>query len=97
MRGNIRSNQVKESRTEKKNKIPYPDFGVATSAKEAVELSSKLNFPILVRPSYVLGGQGMKIVINKEELEEHVVVLLSKIPNNKNMSFQFYTDLVIID
>jgi len=67
----------------KKNKIPYPDFGVATSAKQAVELSSKLNFPILVRPSYVLGGQGMKIVINKEELEEHVVELLSKIPNNK--------------
>ena len=67
----------------KKNKIPYPDFGVATSAKEAVELSSKLNFPILVRPSYVLGGQGMKIVINNEELEEHVVDLLSKIPNNK--------------
>ncbi len=67
----------------KKNKIPYPDFGVATNAKEAVKLSSKLNFPILVRPSYVLGGQGMKIVINKEELEEHVVDLLSKIPNNK--------------
>ena len=67
----------------KKNKIPYPDFGVATSAKEAVKLASKLNFPILVRPSYVLGGQGMKIVINKEELEEHVVDLLSKIPNNK--------------
>ncbi len=67
----------------KKNKIPYPDFGVATSAKEAVELSSKLDFPILVRPSYVLGGQGMKIVINKEDLEEHVVDLLSKIPNNK--------------
>ena len=67
----------------KDNKIPYPDFGVATSAKEAVELSAKLNFPILVRPSYVLGGQGMKIVINKEELEEHVVDLLSKIPNNK--------------
>ena len=67
----------------KNNNIPYPDFGVATSAKEAVELSNKLNFPILVRPSYVLGGQGMKIVINKEELEEHVVDLLSKIPNNK--------------
>ena len=67
----------------KDNNIPYPDFGVATSAKEAVELSDKLSFPILVRPSYVLGGQGMKIVINKEELEEHVVDLLSKIPNNK--------------
>ena len=71
------------SNLRKDNNIPYPDFGVATSAKEAVELSDKLNFPILVRPSYVLGGQGMKIVINKEELEEHVVDLLSKIPNNK--------------
>jgi carbamoyl-phosphate synthase large subunit len=67
----------------KKNDIPYPDFGVATNSKEAVELSTKLNFPILIRPSYVLGGQGMKIVINKEELVEHVEDLLSKIPNNK--------------
>ncbi|MBT3689563.1 MAG: carbamoyl-phosphate synthase large subunit [Cryomorphaceae bacterium] len=67
----------------KENKIPYPDFGVASSANEAVELSSKLNFPILIRPSYVLGGQGMKIVINEEELVEHVEDLLSKIPNNK--------------
>ena len=67
----------------KKNDIPYPDFGVATNSKEAVDLSSKLNFPILIRPSYVLGGQGMKIVINKEELVEHVEDLLSKIPNNK--------------
>ncbi|MDA0330596.1 MAG: carbamoyl-phosphate synthase large subunit [Bacteroidetes bacterium] len=73
----------------KNNNIPYPDFGVATSAKEAVELSKKLNFPILVRPSYVLGGQGMKIVINKEELEEHVVDLLSKIPNNKLLLDQY--------
>ncbi|MDG2396379.1 MAG: carbamoyl-phosphate synthase large subunit [Flavobacteriaceae bacterium] len=67
----------------KKNKIPYPDFGVAQNAEEALELSKKLDFPILVRPSYVLGGQGMKIVINKEELEAHVVDLLRKIPNNK--------------
>ena len=67
----------------KENKIPYPDFGVASSANEAVELSSKLNFPILIRPSYVLGGQIMKIVINEEELVQHVEDLLSKIPNNK--------------
>ena len=65
------------------NNIPYPEFGVAESADEALELADKLNFPLLVRPSYVLGGQGMKIVINKEELEEHVVDLLRKIPNNK--------------
>ena len=67
----------------KKNNIPYPDFGVAETAEEALKLTEKLNFPILVRPSYVLGGQGMKIVINKEDLEAHVVDLLRKIPNNK--------------
>ena len=75
----------------KENNIPYPNFGVATNAEEAVELSSKLNFPILIRPSYVLGGQGMKIVINKEELVDHVVDLLSKIPNN-NLLLDNYLD-----
>ncbi|MFT6369966.1 MAG: carbamoyl-phosphate synthase large subunit, partial [Maribacter sp.] len=65
------------------NNIPFPEFGVAETAEEALILSDKLDFPLLVRPSYVLGGQGMKIVINKEELEEHVVDLLHKIPNNK--------------
>ncbi|WP_224483281.1 carbamoyl-phosphate synthase large subunit [Robertkochia aurantiaca] len=67
----------------KDNNIPYPEFGVAQTADEALKLADELNFPILVRPSYVLGGQGMKIVINKQELEEHVVDLLRKIPNNK--------------
>ena len=75
----------------KENNIPYPDFGVATNAEEALELSLKLNFPILIRPSYVLGGQGMKIVINKEELVDHVVDLLSKIPNN-NLLLDNYLD-----
>jgi len=67
----------------KENNIPYPDFGVAETAEDAIKLTEKLDFPILVRPSYVLGGQGMKIVINKEDLEAHVVDLLRKIPNNK--------------
>ena len=67
----------------KDNNIPYPEFGVAQTADQALELADKLDFPILVRPSYVLGGQGMKIVINKEDLEAHVVDLLQKIPNNK--------------
>ncbi|MDG1573483.1 carbamoyl-phosphate synthase large subunit [Robiginitalea sp. M366] len=67
----------------KDNDIPYPQFGVAESADQALELADELKFPLLVRPSYVLGGQGMKIVINKEELEAHVVDLLRKIPNNK--------------
>ncbi len=67
----------------KENDIPYPQFGVAETADEALKLADQLKFPLLVRPSYVLWGQGMKIVINKEELEEHVVDLLRKIPNNK--------------
>jgi carbamoyl-phosphate synthase large subunit len=67
----------------KDNNIPYPEFGVAENADQALALADELDFPILVRPSYVLGGQGMKIVINKEELEQHVVDLLRKIPNNK--------------
>ena len=62
--------------------IPYPKFDTATTAAEALAVADELDFPILIRPSYVLGGQGMKIVINKEELEEHVVNLLRKIPNN---------------
>ena len=67
----------------KKHDIPYPKFAVAETAEEAIEISKDLNFPILVRPSYVLGGQGMKIVINEEELEHHIVNLLKDMPGNK--------------
>jgi carbamoyl-phosphate synthase large subunit len=63
--------------------IPFPKFGIAESAEEATNLADTLDFPLLVRPSYVLGGQGMKIVINKQELEEHVIDLLKSIPGNK--------------
>ncbi|MHC5309494.1 carbamoyl-phosphate synthase large subunit [Myroides sp. LJL116] len=62
--------------------IPFPRFGVAKTAEKALELADELDFPLLVRPSYVLGGQGMKIVINKKELEEHVIELLNSIPGN---------------
>jgi carbamoyl-phosphate synthase large subunit len=67
----------------KENNIPYPQFDIATTADEAAAIADVLDFPILVRPSYVLGGQGMKIVINKAELEKHVVDLLSRMPGNQ--------------
>ena len=63
--------------------IPYPKFGVVEDAEQAVEISRALGFPLLVRPSYVLGGQSMKIVINETELENHVVEILRQIPENK--------------
>ncbi len=67
----------------KDNNIPYPQFGVIEDAEEAITLSKTLGFPLLVRPSYVLGGQSMKIVINEEELEQHVVKLLHDLPGNQ--------------
>ncbi len=63
--------------------IPYPEFGTIHNTDEALELCKTLGFPLLVRPSYVLGGQGMKIVINEKELEQHVVNVLRDIPNNE--------------
>lgn len=66
----------------KENNVPYPEFGVIHDAEEAIELSKRIGFPLLVRPSYVLGGQNMKIVINERELEEHVVDLFNDFPGN---------------
>lgn len=67
----------------KKLDIPYPKYGVAETAEEAIEIAREVGYPVLVRPSYVLGGQGMSIVINEEELEHAVVDLLRKIPGNR--------------
>ena len=67
----------------KENKIPYPEYGTIETATDAIELSRKIGFPLLVRPSYVLGGQSMKIVINEKELEEHVVDLIKDKPEGK--------------
>jgi len=63
--------------------IPYPKYGAVETAEEAIELSRELGYPLLVRPSYVLGGQGMKIVINEEELEKHVVNIFRDMPDNR--------------
>lgn len=67
----------------KEQEIPYPQYGTIEDAESAVELSKDIGFPLLVRPSYVLGGQSMKIVINEQELEEHVVNLLKDKPDGK--------------
>ena len=63
--------------------IPYPEYGTAFTVDEAVEVANKVGYPVLVRPSYVLGGQRMRIVINDEEVEKAVISLLKHIPGNK--------------
>jgi len=66
-----------------KNNIPFPKYGVVESAEQALVLADQLGFPLLVRPSYVLGGQKMKIVINKDELEHHVVDIINEMGSNQ--------------
>jgi carbamoyl-phosphate synthase large subunit len=63
--------------------IPYPNYGVAEDADEAIAVAKVVGYPVLVRPSYVLGGQGMKIVINDEDLEKAVIDLLGDLPGNR--------------
>lgn len=67
----------------KELEIPYPEYGTAFTVDEAIEVANKVGYPVLVRPSYVIGGQRMRIVINDEELEKAVVSLLKHIPGNK--------------
>ena len=63
--------------------IPYPNYGTAYNVDEAIKVAQKVGYPVLVRPSYVLGGQRMRIVINDEDLEKAVLSLLKHIPGNK--------------
>jgi carbamoyl-phosphate synthase large subunit len=63
--------------------IPYPKYGVAENAYEAIQIANEVGYPVLVRPSYVLGGQGMKIVINDEDLQNAVIQLQGDLPGNR--------------
>jgi carbamoyl-phosphate synthase large subunit len=67
----------------KELEIPYPNYGTAFNVDEAIEVAHRVVYPVLVRPSYVLGGQRMRIVINDEELEKAIISLLKHIPGNK--------------
>lgn len=67
----------------KELEIPYPNYGTAFNTDDAIEVAKKVGYPVLVRPSYVLGGQRMRIVLNDEELEKGVLSLLKHLPGNK--------------
>ena len=69
--------------------IPYPKYGVAHDVDEALDIANRVTYPVLVRPSYVLGGQRMKIVINDEDLERHVLSIFKHMPGNKVLIDQF--------
>jgi len=69
--------------------IPYPKYGAAEDADEALRIANEVTYPVLVRPSYVLGGQRMRIVINDEELERHVLSIFKHMPGNRVLIDQF--------
>jgi carbamoyl-phosphate synthase large subunit len=73
----------------KELEIPYPEYGVAKDADEALAIAQQTGYPALVRPSYVLGGQRMRIVINDEELERHVLSIFKHLPDNRVLIDQF--------
>ena len=73
----------------KELEIPYPDYGVATEVEEAIAVANRVTYPVLIRPSYVLGGQRMRIVINDQELEKHVLSIFKHMPDNKVLIDQF--------
>ena len=77
--------------------IPFPPYGIAHSVEEAVQVSEQIGYPILVRPSYVLGGQGMRIAINKEEVADYVANVLRMFPDNEVLLDRFLEDAIEVD
>jgi len=87
----------KFSRVLKELEIPFPPYGMARTVDEAVDVAESIGYPILVRPSYVLGGQGMRIAINKEEVAEYVANILKLFPKNEILLDLFLDNAVEID
>ncbi|MCH7640368.1 MAG: carbamoyl-phosphate synthase large subunit [Bacteroidetes bacterium] len=87
----------KFSRVLKEIEIPFPPYGMARTVEEAVEVAESIGYPILVRPSYVLGGQGMRIAINKEEVAEYIANILKLFPKNEILLDLFLDNAVEID
>jgi carbamoyl-phosphate synthase large subunit len=77
--------------------IPFPEYGVAHTVKEAVQTAEEIGYPILIRPSYVLGGQGMRIAINREEVADYVENILSIFPDNEILLDRFLEDASEVD
>ena len=81
----------------KQLEIPFPPYGMATTVEEAVATADGIGYPILIRPSYVLGGQGMRIAINRDEVAEYVQNILDVFPGNQILLDRFLDDAIEID
>ena len=77
--------------------IPHPRFGAAKNAEEAREIARGLGYPVVVRPSYVLGGRRMEIVYNDEDLDLYLRASVSTDPEHPILIDKFMEDYVEVD
>jgi carbamoyl-phosphate synthase large subunit len=81
----------------KKLKLQCPDNGIALTKKEARRIAKRLGFPVLVRPSYVLGGRAMRIVYNEEELDQSLAEAIEAAPDKPILVDKFLEDAIEVD
>ena len=80
-----------------KLEIPQPPNGLATNEEEAIEAASRLSYPVLVRPSFVLGGRAMQIVYSDAELREYMRSAVEASPERPVLVDKFLEDAVEVD
>jgi carbamoyl-phosphate synthase large subunit len=81
----------------KRLKIPHPEFGTAYSVTEAVDVASLIKYPVLVRPSYVLGGRAMEICYNEESLKHYMQTAADVSPDKPVLIDRFLEDAFEFD
>ena len=77
--------------------IPFPDYGAARNADDALEIAKRIGYPVLIRPSYVLGGQGMRIAVKEEELRKYVERILQTHPENDFLIDKYLDNAIEVD
>ena len=77
--------------------IPFPEYGTATDVQGALNIADRIGYPVLIRPSYVLGGQGMRIAVKQEELERYVANILKTHPENAFLIDKYLEHAIEVD
>ncbi|MEX2604736.1 MAG: carbamoyl-phosphate synthase large subunit, partial [Gracilimonas sp.] len=77
--------------------IPFPEYGTATDVEGALKIARRIGYPVLIRPSYVLGGQGMRIAVKEEELHGYVDQILKTHPENAFLIDKYLEQAIEVD
>ena len=77
--------------------IPFPEYGIATDVQGALNIADRIGYPVLIRPSYVLGGQGMRIAVKQEELKRYVANILKTHPENAFLIDKYLENAIEVD